>query len=361
MQRKVFLTLTIFLLLSKSLWAVDKMYVITESGDLNIRDKPINGKIIDKVKRGDQVELLTKPEETDSNSTPGWVKVKSSKKKIGFASFEFLSNHSPAELEKSKLFSYVGYNESEKFLSIVPIAFWQKDSWKGAGSTDPDIKFILKNASSQKIKYNILSNNGSIVQTAKIDSIGETGCQEYYFGKSKSKSKINVNSENPIRYFSLPEDVGVQASTIEPKISSELQTSLLTHAKTKMKEKKFSDRDNSISMQSGWKLKDPKSKKEYAIARFVVEKDSMERYYGIVVAEISGNKVKSVVHSDGESLSDEVAPYGGQYHFLGGFHVDGQGLLMIFHHNGFDSYIHSIYKVEGNQMKEIVAGGGDAC
>src|SRR6185295_6399469 len=83
-------------------------YVLTTSGGLNIREKPVDGKVITKLSAGDKVKILG--DAPDGNY--GWKKVKTSDGKTGFVSEEYLGIFSPEVISKGKLLGSVGGGQS---------------------------------------------------------------------------------------------------------------------------------------------------------------------------------------------------------------------------------------------------------
>jgi hypothetical protein len=96
------------------------------------------------------------------------------------------------------------------------------------------------------------------------------------------------------------------------------------------------------------------------LSRIATRKQDFEHGTLVLVYDLKGKRIGKKIFTKYEELSDEVAPYGGRLHLNAGFIKDGK-ILLIFHSNGFDGYLHEVYELTPNSMKEIALGGGDAC
>jgi hypothetical protein len=151
-------------------------YVLIQSGVLNVREKPVDGKIIAKLNAGDTVTVI---EEADRTGY-GWKKIKTSSGILGFTSDEFIGYFPVAEIQKAKLVGVIGTgdsagNSAKGALRILGASFAGK--WYGFDSSG-DFNYLLNYSVSTKKTFAV-SQNAKQVGSFKAERIANYGCQEF--------------------------------------------------------------------------------------------------------------------------------------------------------------------------------------
>ena len=358
MFRGLFIFLIVAFVWAEDFPATNLRYVLIQSGILNVRDKPVDGKVITKLNAGDKVTVL---ENVESNY--GWKKIKTASNVIGYVSDEFLGFYSISEIQKGKLIGIVGAGDSadtmkKGALRILGGSFSGKwYGYDGNGDFSYFLNYLVKN----KKSLDILENNLK-VGTFKAESIAKYGCQEFK-GIQGTAFPKQITSSNEILYLGT---TGILESnlkfTLSEKVTEIHLTNLLNEATKLFKNNKVTPKElenlsekKVIQINSG-------NGKSLLVARYAIKNEHAEKHYVSLVAEILKNDKLKIIHKKFESLEEERGNYGGSFHFMGAIDVDGKGTpAIIFIHIGFDSTIYELFQIKENSIESLFVGGGDAC
>jgi hypothetical protein len=328
MKKIIILVLLSFGLYSEDFPKTNTRYVLIQSGVLNLREKPVDGKVIAKLNAGDTVTVIE-----DAKDNYGWKKIKTTANQTGFASDEFLGYFPPAEIQKGKLIGVLGSGDSGQNIT------------KGAPK---------KNIS--------VLENAKLVGSFKPESIAKYGCQEFK-GIAGTSTPKELTSSNEKLYLGT---VGISPAnteyTVTEKVSAELISNLQKEAVLVFKKNKVSPKEiENISDKKIVQVTAVKGK-SYLIGRFAIRKEHAEKHYVSLVAEIIKNDGFKIIHSKFESLGEERGNYGGSFHFMGVIDLDNSGVpALLFHHIGFDSGIYELFRIVNDKIESVFLGGGDAC
>ena len=353
MKILIFFLFFTFSLFSQESLKGKTMYVVTESGSLNMRSKAPDGKVIQKIPKGEKVKVLEVGGSVDSIPY-GWLEIEYSKKK-GFVSREFLAIEPPENLEKLSLIGYLVMDSNGNKSLIRPIAYSTGKKWEGAGGDDTETNYFLKMAIKNKTPFTILSSSGSELTKTQITAIEKSGCQENLAGKGNLPSKFLKTDESLFVVHS----TNVSPVKLTDKVSSAFKTEVKKLARPDFLKSGASEETLNFEWKEKFNLVDS-SKGKFLISRIGLVNEGAEYYNLIYIHETDGNKLGKLVFKKVESLPEETRFYGGAFHLEGSFLVSGK-LILLFHDNGFDGYIMTIYEWDGKELKLLAAGGGDAC
>ncbi len=352
----IILTFTIF---AEDFPKTNTRYVLIQSGVLNVREKPVDGKVLARLNAGDAVTII---EETEPASY-GWKKVKTSSGIIGFTSEEFIGYFPLAEIQKAKLVGVLGTGDSadniiKGALRILGASFAGK--WYGFDGSG-DFNYLLNYAVSSKKTFDV-SQNAKKVGSFKAEVVAKYGCQEFkgIQGTSSSKEFTSSNEKLYLGTLGIPESKTDYAVT--EKVSAELTSNLFKEAVVVFKKNKVSAKElENISEKRVVQVTAAKGK-SYLVGRYAIKKEHTEKHYISFVAEVLKNNGIKLIHSKFESLTEEVGNYGGSFHFMGIIDLDNSGVpAILFHHIGFDSGIYELFRITNDKIESLFLGGGDAC
>lgn len=358
MKKIIILVLLSFGLYSEDFPKTNTRYVLIQSGVLNLREKPVDGKVIAKLNAGDTVTVIE-----DAKDNYGWKKIKTTANQTGYASDEFLGYFPPAEIQKGKLIGVLGTGDSGQnitkgALRILGASFSGK--WYGFTESG-DFNYLLNFTVTSKKNISVLEN-AKLVGSFKPESIAKYGCQEFK-GIAGTSTPKELTSSNEKLYLGT---VGISPAnteyTVTEKVSAELISNLQKEAVLVLKKNKVSPKEiENISDKKIVQVTAVKGK-SYLIGRFAIKKEHAEKHYVSLVAEIIKNDGFKIIHSKFESLGEERGNYGGSFHFMGVIDLDNSGVpALLFHHIGFDSGIYELFKIVNDKIESVFLGGGDAC
>ncbi|HRG73639.1 MAG TPA: SH3 domain-containing protein [Leptospiraceae bacterium] len=354
----------IILILAMNLFAEDfpktnTRYVLIQSGVLNVREKPVDGNVLAKLKAGDTVTIL---DETEPASY-GWKKVKTSGGIVGFTSEEFIGYFPITEIQKAKLIGVVGTGDSSDnikkgALRILGASFSGK--WYGFDGSG-DFNYLLNYAVSSKKTFDI-SQNAKKVGSFKAENVAKYGCQEFKGISGTASSKELTSSNEKLFLGTLGISESKSNYSLTEKISADLTSNLLKEAVLVFKKNKVSAKEiENISEKKIIQITTAKDK-SYLVARYAIKKEFTEKHSVSFVAEILKNNEIKLIHSNFETLQEERGNYGGSFHFMGILDLDNSGVpAILFHHIGFDSGIYEIFRITKDKIESVFLGGGDAC
>lgn len=358
MKKIILFLILICAIYSEEFPKTNARYVLIQSGVLNVREKPVDGKVIAKLNAGDKVTIL---EEADGSY--GWKKIKTASNITGYASDEFLGFFSTAEIQKAKLIGIVGEGDStdtikKGALRILGASFSGK--WYGFDGSG-DFIYLLNYLVQNKKSLDVFENTKK-AGTFKAESIAKYGCQEFK-GIQGTASPKGITSSNEKLYLGI---LGISETktnySVTEKIPAELTSNLLKEAVLVFKKNKVSTKElENISEKKIIQI-NAANGKSYLVARYSIKKEHAELHYVSFVAEVLKNNGYKLIHNNFETLPEERGNYGGSFHFMGIIDIDGSGTpAILFHHIGFDSGIYEIFKITGEKIESLFLGGGDAC
>ncbi|HNF27426.1 MAG TPA: SH3 domain-containing protein, partial [Leptospiraceae bacterium] len=159
--------LLLCLILAFSIQA-ETRYVVIGSGKLNVREKPVDGKILFQLNKGDKVQVRAGGEDSE------WVSIVSSDGKKGFASPEFLSRIPLDQIEKAEMIGVL-QNSDKKDTAVLRVIGLNLGGWKGSSDVLPEYSYLGKKIIQDKEKISLYSESGSGVMLLKEPV--KWGCQ----------------------------------------------------------------------------------------------------------------------------------------------------------------------------------------
>jgi hypothetical protein len=353
MKILISLILFAFPLLAQSNMKGKSLYVLTVSAPLNMRAKAPDGKVIQKIKKGERVKVLQVG--GDVASIPyGWVEIEYAKKK-GFVSAEFLSEHLPAKLENIPLIAFLRRESEANKAYIQPIAFSLGRKWEGVATDQSESTYFQRISVNKKIPYQLLAQDGKSLGSGVLRAVESSGCQDIKVGKLNLPAKF-PNTETP---FFAVYGSKVMAVKISQKIPDELKNEIQRLARADFEKKGLGKDKLDLEWKADYNIVDT-GKESFAISRVGLKSEGAEHANLIYIHEWKKNKLSKLILSEYQALTEDTMFYGGMFHFEGSFLLDGR-LILIFHDNGFDGYIKRIFEWDGNTFKLLATGGGDAC
>ena len=354
----LFLLLTTLSILAEEFPKTNVRYALVQSGVLNIREKPVDGKIIAKLNAGDKLTILADVEENYS-----WKKVKTANNIEGYASNDFLGFFPPSETQKGKLIGVVGTGDSadtikKGALRILGASFSGKwYGFDGSGDFVYLINFLAQNKKNLEV-----FENAKKVGNFKAETTAKYGCQEFLGiqGTASPKTLTSSNEKLYLGAFGISE--AKKGYSLTDKIPADISSSLSKQATSVFKQNKISQKDIDSITNKKFTLIKAGNDKSYVVARYAINKEHAELHYLSLVAEVQKGNVLKFIHTKFETLEEERGNYGGSYHFMGIFDLDGTGTpAILFHHIGFDSGIYEFFRILDDKIESVFLGGGDAC
>ncbi|EMY79263.1 SH3 domain protein [Leptospira weilii serovar Ranarum str. ICFT] len=327
-------------------------YVLIGDGKLNVREKPIHGKVIFQLEKGESVTLKEGAENSD------WPEITAKSGSQGFVSSEFLSKTRPADLENAKLFGSISsHTEGSWFRSL---AIRIQNRWLSANDHSTETYFLEKKMIQTQEKIAAYEGNdkaGEFSPQKKVTG----GCQEFGVvnGSLFAFKKINTlrNSIFAIYGSKIGEKVRSDRYVPSEKISRLLDASVNSVFKKehpRQQELKFLKREDLYTIQS--------PEKNYLFIRYAIRVEPEEKSYYAAIYEFDNGELGGNIFEKFDVLMNEQAVYGGKYHFLGAFDLDENGVpILILHHNGYDGYINEFVKIKNGRLESMFLAGGDAC
>lgn len=327
-------------------------YVVIGSGKLNVREKPVDGKVIFQLNKGDKVQ--TKSDETESD----WVGVTLQNGKKGFVSSEFLSRHTFEEIEKAEMIGIL-QNADRKDTAVLRVLGLKLGKWKGSSDVLPEYSYLGKKIIQDKEKISLYSDSGSGVMLLKEPV--KWGCQNINGFKGtvnpQMYSVISSEKGSVLAYYGN----GKLSSSVlkEIKDKKRLKKLQATAVKILLSKKISADKIKNLASSAVHEFEHPVIGKNFISARFSVQKDFMkDKIYTYYI--VSSENPEKILFEHTVEQTDEMAAYGGQYYPVSAYFLDGV-FHLVFSNSGFDSHIFSIHSFDGKTLKEMIVGAGDAC
>lgn len=355
MFRKILFTLLFFCFLNADFPKTKNRYVLIQSGTLNLREKPKDGKVIGSLQAGDSVTVLE-----DAKEDITWKKIKTKSGLVGFASSEFLGFFPPEEIQKAKLIGVLGgAGEKSNKMGIRVLAAMFSGKWYGFDDS-ADFIYLLNSIAKGKKSLDI-QYSARKVNTFQSDTIGKYGCQEFRGLEGNVKTSItNVFDKTYIASYNLSDSK--LDYTIKEDIPNDVVSNLLKEAVSIFKKNKVTAKELENISEKKVTMLASASGKSYVVARYSIKKGFAERYYISLIAELGKDNSLKIIHNKFETLEEERGNYGGSFHFSGIIDLDDTGLpAILFYHVGFDSGIYELFKIENDKIESVFMGGGDAC
>ncbi|EMJ94955.1 SH3 domain-containing protein [Leptospira alstonii] len=327
-------------------------YVLIWEGKLNVREKPINGKVIFQLEKG---ESVTVKEGTENSE---WPEITAKSGAQGFVSSEFLSKTRPEDLENAKLFGSISsHTEGSWFRSL---AIRIQNQWLSAND---------HSAETYSLEKKMIQTQGKIAAYEGTDIAGEfspekkeiTGCQEVRVVKGSlfAFKKINTLRNSVFAIFGSKIGDKVRSDRYVP---SEKISQLLDASANSIFKKKHPRQEELKFLKRGdlYTIKTPE--KNYLFVRYAIRVEPEEKSYYAAIYEFNNGELGKNIFEKFDVLMNEQAVYGGKYHFLGAFDLDENGVpILILHHNGYDGYINEFAKIKNGRLQSMFLTGGDAC
>jgi hypothetical protein len=341
-----------------------KVYVLINTGKLNVREKPVSGNVITGLAPGESVESIGGSEDSE------WYKVKLNDGKTGYISKEFTGVFSAQEIQKGKLIGLIsnysnGNTDAGNFNSNLQILGGEiNGKWYGSHGQDTEFSYFMNYLVEKKMKLNVLEGTKNISVSFDPKKIGKFGCQEKkgILGNVSNLSKIKKQDER-IFYFGT---FGISASKIDfgisTKVSDEISKIVEKESISIFQKNNVSKDDLKKDFKKEIATFSDKNGKKYVVSRYAINQEFREKHYVAIVSEINKNNSISIIFQKYESLPEERGNYGGEFHFETIFDLDEDGIPeILFHHIGFDSGMNEFYRIKNNRLESIFSGGGDAC
>ncbi|WP_061223997.1 SH3 domain-containing protein [Leptospira weilii] len=330
----------------------DTRYVLTLEGKLNVREKPIDGKVIFQLERGESV--IAK----ENSQLVGWQEVIAKSGSKGFVSSEFLSKTKPEDLEDVKLFGSISSNTEGSWFRSLAIRI--QNQWFSANDYLAEAYYLEKKMLQTKEKA-FAYERTDIAGEFSPETIEVTGCQEVRVvkGSLAAFKKINTLRNSVFAIFGSKIGDKVRSDLYNPseKISQLLDISTKSIFKKKhlqQPELKFLNRGDFYTIKT--------PTKDYLFIRYAIKVGSEEKSYYVAIYEFNNEVLGKIIFEKFDILMNEQTIYGGQYYFLGAFDLDENGVpIFIFHHNGYDGYINEFARIKNSRLQSMFLTGGDAC
>ncbi|AXX16931.1 SH3 domain-containing protein [Leptospira borgpetersenii] len=327
-------------------------YVLTLEGKLNVREKPIDGKVIFQLERGESVTVK------ENSQSIEWQEVIARSGSKGFVSSEFLSKMKPEDLENAKLFGSLSFDtEGSRFRSL---AIRIQGQWFSANDHLVEAYFLEKKMLQEKEKA-FAYERTDIAGEFSPETKEITGCQEVGVikGSLTAFKKINTLRNSVFAIFGSKIGDKVRSDLYNP---SEKISRLLDISTKSIFKKKHLRQPELEFLKRGdfYTVKTPA--KDYLFIRYAIKVESKEKSYYVAIYEFNNEELGKRIFEKFDVLMSEQAIYGGQYYFLDAFDLYENGVpILIFHHNGYDGYINEFARIKNNHLESMFLTGGDAC
>ncbi|HMZ63265.1 MAG TPA: SH3 domain-containing protein [Leptospiraceae bacterium] len=354
-MRKILLILILFCFLNADFPNSKNRYVLIQTGTLNLREKPKDGKVIGSLQAGEIVTILE-----DAKDDITWKKIKTKSGLVGFASNEFLGYFPPEEIQKAKLIGVLGgAGDKTNKMGIRVLAAHFSGQWYGFDDSADFVyllNLIAKGKKSLDIQY-----AAKKVNSFQTDTLGKYGCQEFRGLEGRVKTPVSDTFEKSyIATYNFSDSK--LDYTIKEDVSADITSNVLKEAISVFKKNKVTTKELENITEKKIKMLSSGSGKSYLVARYAIKNGFAERHYLSLVAELGKNNSLKFIHSKFETLEEERGNYGGSYHFSGIVDIDDTGVpALLFFHIGFDSGIYELFKIGNDKIESVFMGGGDAC
>lgn len=327
-------------------------YVLTLEGKLNVREKPMDGKVIFQLERGESVTVK------EDSQLMEWQEVIAKSGSKGFVSSEFLSKTKPEDLENAKLFGSVSSNTEGSWFRSLAIRI--QGQWLSANDHLVEAHFLEKRILQTKEKafaYERTDIAGEFSPEAK-EAIG---CQEVRVvkGSLAAFKKINTLRNSVFAIFGSKIGDKVRSDLYNP---SEKISQLLDISTKSIFKKKHLQQSELKFLRRGdfYTIKTPTN--DFLFIRYAIKIGSEEKSYYVAIREFKNGELGKIIFEKFDILIGEQTIYGGQYYFLDAFDLDENGVpILIFHHNGYDGYVNEFTRIKNNRLQSMFLTGGDAC
>ncbi|EMO13769.1 SH3 domain protein [Leptospira santarosai str. CBC523] len=322
-------------------------YVLTSEETLNVREKPMDGKVIFRLERGESV--------TVKENSQLWKEVVAKSGSKGFVSSEFLSKTKPEDLENAKLFGSISSDtEGSRFRSL---ATWIQGQWFSASDHFAEAYFLEKKMLQTKEKA-FAYERADLAGEFSPETIEIAGCQEVGIVKGSlfAFKKINTLRNSVFAIFGSKIGDKVRSELYNP--SERISQLLNTSAKSVFKRKHLQGSELKFLKRGDlYRIKTPA--KSYLLIRYAIEIESEEKSYYVAICEFNDGELGKVIFEKFDVLMDKQTIYGGRYHFLDAFDLDESGVpILIFRHDGD---VKEFARIKNNRLQSMFLTGGNSC
>lgn len=309
-------------------------YVLIKDGYLNLRQAPVNGKPVARLKAGEVVSL--------QRSENGWAYIQASQGRVGFVAERYLGRLHPNQLKNAQWWALVDVWDKTNYIAR-PLGFRIGQNYYGFEHVAETLYLI--HTSPQPLW--LLQADKPIGQ-ARVTGAGVYGCGEH------PALRLQVQTTTP-------------ADDLQPTLLSAIKTTpqvLLQDANEHPALQRVLQNSGDGWRTSGSKIivLDRAEKYLYAHLRLepLTEEAEVTRRY--LLYHLSDALTdRRPLYFEEVTQSSEVDQYGGMELVAILPSSQSNEVLLLFARSGFDSVAYEVRQLKNNTLILLFRGGGDAC